>query len=174
MPRTRGMRTRRIAANIAKRPELLQQGPKPLLIEFKGQQSYGPSSMTTLISAPLFEIIFVYPAALFLTVATLWVLPKTIPRDELRDTRSFFVLIIAVVPFLMLICFGSAVIIDDTIDRQVGWPPDLPLESQWPAIWVGALIYTGLTLWLWWRWRKLQAERIAANVAKLPQLVRKT
>ena len=72
--------------------------------------------------------------------------------------QSFFVLIIAIVPFFMLTYFGSAVIIDDAIDRQVGWPPDLPLGSQWPAIWVGAVIYTGLTLWLWWRWRKLRAD----------------
>ena len=114
----------------------------------------------TLISAPLFEIIFVYVAALFLTVATLWVLLKITPGDELRDTRFFFVLIIVIVPFVMLFYFGFAVIIDDAIDQQHNWPPDLPLGSR--EIFAGAIIYIGLTLGLlWWRWRKLQ------NIAKL-------
>jgi hypothetical protein len=108
----------------------------------------------TLISVPLFEIIFVYVAALFLTVATIWVLPKIIPRD---DASSFFVLIIGIVPFVMLVYFGFAVIIDDTIDQRYGWPPDLPLGWR-PEIFAGAVIYTGLTLWLWWRWRKLRAD----------------
>jgi hypothetical protein len=108
----------------------------------------------TLISVPLFEIIFVYVAALFLAVATLWVLSKTIPRD---DASSFFALIIGIVPFVMLIYFGFAVIIDDTIDQQHDWPPDLPLGSR--EIFAGAVIYTGLTLWLWWRWRKLRADK---------------
>ena len=107
-------------------------------------------------SVLLFEIIFVYVAALFLTVATLWVLLKTIPRDELRDASLLFTFVIGIVPFVMLIYFGFAVIIDDTIDQQHGWPPDLPLAS--PEIFAGAVIYTGLTLWLWWRWRKLRAD----------------
>ena len=109
---------------------------------------------------PLVENFFVYGAALFLTVATLRVLPKTIPRDELRDASSFFVLIIAIVTFVMLLYFGFAVIIDDMVDQRFGWPPDLPLGSSlWgPEIWAGAVIYTGLTLWLWWRWRKLRAD----------------
>ena len=114
-----------------------------------------------MIGAPLFEIIFAYVAALFLTVATLWVLLKITPGDELRDTRFFFVLIIVIVPFVMLFYFGFAVIIDDAIDHRNGWPPDLPLGSRWAEIFAGAVIYTGLTLWLWWRWRKLQ------NIAKL-------
>ena len=84
-------------------------------------------------SAPLFEIIFVYVAALFLTVATLWVFPKTTP-----DASSFFVLIIVIVPFVMLIYFGCAVIIDDTIDKQYGWPRDLPLEPWQPIFAVAA------------------------------------
>ena len=108
----------------------------------------------TLISAPLFEIIFVYVAALFLTVATLWVLLKITPG--LRDTRSFLVLITVIVPFVMIIYFGFAVIIDDVIDHRNGWPPDLPLGSRWAEIFAGAVIYTGLTLWLWWRTRKLR------------------
>ena len=114
----------------------------------------------TLISAPLFEIIFVYVAALFLTVATLLGLLKITPGDVLRDTRSFFVLIIVIVPFVMLIYFGSAVIIDDTIDQRYGWQTDLPLGSLWPPeIWSVAVIYIGLTLWLlWWRRRKLRAD----------------
>jgi hypothetical protein len=109
-----------------------------------------------LISAPLFEIIFVYVAALSLTVATLWVLFKTVPRDELRDASALFTFVIGIVPFVMLIYFGFAVIIDDAIDQQHDWPPDLPLGS--PDIWPMAVIYTGLALWLWWRWRKLRAD----------------
>ena len=114
----------------------------------------------TLISAPfLFEMIVVYPAALFFTVATLWVLLKTTSRDELRDASSFIVLIIVIVPFVMIIYFGHAAVIDDMIDRRYGWPPDLPLGSlSLPEIFGGAVIYTGLTLWLWWRWRKLRSD----------------
>ena len=41
-------------------------------------------------SVLLFEIIFVYVAALFLTVATLWVLLKTVLRDGLRDASLLF------------------------------------------------------------------------------------
>jgi hypothetical protein len=104
-----------------------------------------------------FETIFVYVAALFLTVATLWVLLKTVPRDELRDASLLFTFVIGIVPFVMLIYFGFAVIIDDTIDQQHDWPPDLPLGSR--EIFAGAVIYTGLTLWLWWRWRKLRADK---------------
>jgi hypothetical protein len=113
----------------------------------------------TLISAPLLEIIFVYVAALLLTLATLWVLLKIIPGDGLRDTRSFFVLITVIVPFVMLIYFGFAVISDDAIDQRYGWPVDLPLGSLLPPeIWSVAVIYIGLTLWLLWRWRKLRAD----------------
>jgi hypothetical protein len=107
-------------------------------------------------SVLLFEIIFVYVVALFLTAATLWVFLKTVPRAELRDASFLFTFVIGIVPFVMLIYFGFAVIIDDTIDQQHVWPPDLPLGS--PAILAGAAIYTGLTLWLWWRWRKLRAD----------------
>ena len=68
-------------------------------------------------SVLLFEIIFVYVAALFLTVATLWVLLKTVPRDGLRDASLLFTFVIGIVPFVMLIYFGFAVMIDDTIDK---------------------------------------------------------
>jgi heme A synthase len=113
----------------------------------------------TLSTASLFEIIFVDVAALFLTVATLWVLLKITPGDELRDTRSFFVLIIAIVPFVMLIYLGPAVISYDAIVQRSGLPARLPLESLGPPeIFAGAVIYIGLTLWLWWRWRKLRAD----------------
>jgi hypothetical protein len=67
--------------------------------------------------------------------------------------------IIAIVPFVMLLYFGFAVIIDDMVDQRFGWPPDLPLRPPWqPEIFAGAVIYIGLTLWLWWRWRKLRAD----------------
>jgi hypothetical protein len=109
--------------------------------------------------APLVEDFFIYGAALFLTVATLWVLLKITPGDGLRDTRSFFVLISVIVPFVMLIYFGLALIIDDAIDQRYGWSPHLPLESLWSPEWfAGAVMYTGLTPWLWWRWRKLRAD----------------
>jgi hypothetical protein len=53
-----------------------------------------------------------YFAALFLTVATLWIL---LYASEGSSPQDFFVLIIAVMPFVMLNYFGLAVIICDKI-----------------------------------------------------------
>ena len=61
--------------------------------------------------------------ALFLTVATVWLFlyaNQTI-RPEQTDPRDFLVLIGVVVPFVMLIYFGFAFLISDTISLRAPW-----------------------------------------------------
>jgi len=62
-----------------------------------------------------------------------------------------------VVPFVMLIWFGLAVINYDAIAALSGWPLVLPLNSPLsPLIAGAAAFYIGQTMWLWWDWRKLR------------------
>ena len=83
-------------------------------------------------------------------------------------------LIVVVIPFVMLIYFGLAVIICDKISVGRGWPTTLPLQLSTAEALAMAVTYPSLTVWLWLRWRKLrirqegyrdEARRIAANIA---------
>jgi len=66
----------------------------------------------------------------------------------------------AVVPFVIIIYFGLAVINYDSIAGLSGWPLVLPLDSLMSTLIVGALVfYIGQTMWLWWDWGKLQKPR---------------
>jgi hypothetical protein len=97
-----------------------------------------------------------YFAALFLTVATLWLL---LYPNEGSSPQDFFVLIIVVMPFVMVIYFGLAVIICDKISVARGWPTALPLQIFSRAEGLAAAVtYIGLTAWLWLRWRKLMLK----------------
>ena len=109
-----------------------------------------------------------YFAALFLTVATLWIL---LYGNEGSSRQDFFVLIVAVMPFVMLIYFGLAVIICDEISAARGWPTALHSQLSSVEILTVAATYTGLTLWLWLRWRKLRiaaANKVAIAAATPP------
>ena len=68
-----------------------------------------------------------YFAALFLTVATLWILLYADPNEGLSP-QNFFVSVVVVMPFVMLVNFGLAVIICNKISVARGWPTALPLQ----------------------------------------------
>jgi ABC-type Fe3+-siderophore transport system permease subunit len=97
-----------------------------------------------------------YFAALFLTVATLWIL---LYASEGSSPQDFFVLIIAVMPFVMLIYFGLAVIICDKISAARGWPTALHSQLSSEEALAVTVTYAGLTVWLWLRWRKLRIRQ---------------
>jgi hypothetical protein len=107
----------------------------------------------TLTDAP----ILLYLVALFLTVATLWIFSyaiETFDPNEI-DAKFFLLSIVVTIPFVMLIYFGLAVIINDTIDLGPGTalPLQLSLSSNIPA--VAMLTYVGLSAWVWFPWRKV-------------------
>jgi hypothetical protein len=102
--------------------------------------------------------ILLYLVALFLTVATLW--PFSYPKKT--DPQFFWVLIVTVVPFVMLLYFGSAFLISDTIsepDRLKAMRSELgsdwatPSRLSFTESLVAAVTYVGLSGWLWLRWR---------------------
>lgn len=122
--------------------------------------------MTSLPSPSPFlidEIVLVDLLALFLSVATvsiLWYVVKKIFPDEVKDLQFFLSFNLVVVPFVMIICFGVAVINYDAIARSSGWVEVLPLNGLVSPPIVGATVfYIGQTVWLWLGWRKLRTPR---------------
>jgi tungstate transport system substrate-binding protein len=116
-------------------------------------------------TSPFFfdEIVLIDLLALFLAIATvsiLWYVVKKAFPDEVEDLQFFLTFILVAVPFVMLVCFGLAVISYDAIAGRSGWPLVLPLESLlWPPVVGVAAFYIGQTMWLWWDWRKLRTPR---------------
>jgi hypothetical protein len=110
------------------------------------------------MSTPTTIPCLLYFAALFLTVATLWILLYANPNEG-SSPRDFFVLIVVVMPFVMLIYFGLGVIICDKISLARGWPTALPLQLSSAEALAVVVTYIGLTLWLWLRWRKLRLRQ---------------
>jgi hypothetical protein len=106
------------------------------------------------------EIIFIDLLALFLAVGTVWIVwyvSKKRFLDDVKELRNFVAFIFVVVPFVMLVCFGLALINYDAMAIRSGWPPALPLTSALsPPIVGAAIFYIGQTIWLWWDWRKLR------------------
>jgi TRAP-type mannitol/chloroaromatic compound transport system permease small subunit len=96
-----------------------------------------------------------YFAALFLTVATVWILLYADPNEG-SSPQDFFVSVVVVMPFVMLIYFGLAAIICNKISVARGWPTALPLQLTSAEALTVAVTYIGLTVWLWLRWRKLK------------------
>ena len=67
------------------------------------------------------------------------------------------IVIVLVVPFVMLVFYGLAVVMYDQLMTASGSWRAVFLrlkESPW-VILGGAVIYFGLTVWTWSRWRKL-------------------
>jgi hypothetical protein len=93
--------------------------------------------------------------ALFLTVATIWLLLYAIEtRPTEINAQSFLVLIIVIIPFVMGIYFGLAAIICNEI--VAAGRPILPLEPlSLRTIVLAAVTYIGLSAWVCLRWRKL-------------------
>jgi hypothetical protein len=96
------------------------------------------------------EIILIDFVALFLaivTVSILWYLVKKLFPNEDRDG--------VVVPFVMLIYFGLAVINYDAIAAWSGWPQVLPVKNSLSPLILGTVVfYVGQTVWLWLDWRR--------------------
>jgi hypothetical protein len=117
--------------------------------------------MMPLIAPPRFlidEIVLVDILALFLSIATvsiLWYVLKKISPDHVKDIRFFLTFIIVIVPFVILVYFGAAVINYNAIAVRLDWPEVLPLNDLFPPVIVGAAaFYIGQTVWLWWIWRR--------------------
>ena len=110
--------------------------------------------MTLLTNAPPGSGLFVL-LALFLTVATIWLLLYAIEkRPKEIDARFFLVFIIVIIPFVMGIYFGLAAIICNEI--VAAGRPILPLELlSLRKIVPATVTYIGLSAWVWLRWRKL-------------------
>jgi hypothetical protein len=91
--------------------------------------------------------------ALFLTVATIWLLLRAIEtRPNEIDLRLFLVSIVVIIPFVMVIYFGLATIICNEI---VAGRPTLPVELSLRKIVPATVTYIGLSAWVWLRWRKV-------------------
>jgi hypothetical protein len=109
------------------------------------------------------EIVLVDLMALFLSVVTvsiLWYVVKKIFPDDVKDLQSFLTFIVTVVPFVMIIYFGLAVINYDAMAGRSGWPPILPLSGLLSPLILGAAVfYIAQTVWLWLDWRKFQMPR---------------
>ena len=115
----------------------------------------------------VFELIFFGFLPVFLIVATVWIVWHVLEKidpNEVKHVQSFVTFIIVVVPFVMLFYGGLAILIYDQMMTASGsWRAVLlPLtESPW-VILVGAVIYIGLTVWLWSHWRKLAIHQSGA------------
>ena len=109
------------------------------------------------------EIVLVDLLALFLSVVTvsiLWYVVKKVFPDDAKDLQSFVTFIVAVVPFVMIVYFGLAVINYVAMAGRSGWPPILPLNGLLSPLILGAAVfYIAQTVWLWSDWRKLQIPR---------------
>ena len=99
--------------------------------------------------------ILLYLGAMFLTLATLWFFSyvnQTISPEH-TDSQSFWVFIVVVIPFLMVIYFGFAILISDTISLRAAWLTADDTELTFSESLVLAVTYVGLSGWLWLRWR---------------------
>jgi len=110
-----------------------------------------------------YELVLIYLLALVVAIATvsiLWYVVKKAFPDEVKDLKFLLTFIAAVVPFVLLIWFGLALINYDVIAALAGWPLILPLDRPLSPQILGAVaFYIGLTMWLWWDWRKLRIPR---------------
>ena len=103
------------------------------------------------------EIVVIDLLALLLAVAMveiIWYVVKKAFPDQVRDLRFFLTFIVVIVPFVLTVCFGIAIINYDAIAIRSGWPTALPLQGLLsPPIIGGVIFYIGQTLWLWSSWR---------------------
>jgi len=100
--------------------------------------------------------ILLYLVALFLTVATVWLLSLFLYTTQTKQTdpQSVWVLVIVGIPFVMLIYFGFAFLISDTISDGTAWLTARKEELSFSESVVLAVSYVGLSGWLLLRWRK--------------------
>jgi hypothetical protein len=106
---------------------------------------------------PFSNLVLVGLLALFPTAATVWIVwyvVKAVFPDEVTHLQFFLTFIVVIIPFVILLCFGSALISYDAITTPP-WPTLLPLKRSTPEFLAAAVIYICLTVSLWLRWRKL-------------------
>jgi ABC-type bacteriocin/lantibiotic exporter with double-glycine peptidase domain len=119
--------------------------------------------LTSTSRFPSTEIVLINLLALVAAIATVFILWYVVKRtfpDEVRDLQVFVIFIAVIVPFVLILYFGLAVINYDRIATLSGWPLVLPLDSLLSPVIVGAVaFYIGQTMWLWWDWRKLRIPR---------------
>src|SRR3974390_1095403 len=90
------------------------------------------------------EVVIIDLLALFLAIATveiIWYVVKKAFPDEVRDLRFFVTFIVAIVPFVVIVCFGLAIINYDAMAIRSGWPPALPLHGLLSPPMIGVLIF---------------------------------
>jgi hypothetical protein len=118
--------------------------------------------MRSLVTAsPGLIILLVDLLALFLSVATvsiLWYVVKKAFPNEVRDLQFFLTFVVAIIPFVIFLYFGSALIIDDAIGARP-WPMPMPVQLSRPEVLAAADIYIGLTVWQWLRWNRDSSNR---------------
>ena len=128
--------------------------------KIEGEQSFYVTNTSPFLFG---EIVLIDLLALLLlvgTVSIIWYVAKKIFADEVKDLQFFLTFIIAVIPFIMIIYFGLAVINYDAMAALSGWPLVLPLDTPLSPPVVGlAAFYIGQTMWLWWDWGKLRKPR---------------
>jgi tungstate transport system substrate-binding protein len=128
--------------------------------KIEGEQSFYVTNASPFLFS---EIVLIDLLALVLAIATvsiLWYVVKKIFPDDVKDLQFLLTFIVVVVPFVIVIYFGLAVINYDTIAGLSGWPLALPLDSLLSPLIVGAFaFYVGQTMWLWWDWGKLRKPR---------------
>ena len=128
--------------------------------KIEGEQSFYVTNTSPFLFG---EIVLIDLLALVVAIATvsiLWYVVKKAFADDVKDLQFLLTFIVVVVPFVIIIYFGLAVINYDAIAGLSGWPLVLPLDSLLLPLIAGALaFYIGQTMWLWWDWRKLRKPR---------------
>jgi hypothetical protein len=95
----------------------------------------------------------------------LYAIQEFIP-DDFGDPQFFWIVILVMIPFVMLIYFGLAIIICNEITARSGRPTVLPLELSSRKIVPATVTYIGLTLWVW-----LPKRRISEPAGALVSVV---
>jgi tungstate transport system substrate-binding protein len=128
--------------------------------KIEGEQSFHVTNTSPFLFGEIALIDLFALVVAIATVSILWYVVKKAFADDVKDLQFLLTFIVAVVPFVIIIYFGLAVINYDAIAGQSGWPLVLPLDSLLSPLIVGALaFYIGQTMWLWWDWRKLRKPR---------------
>ena len=128
--------------------------------EIEGKQLFYVTNTSPLLFDETVLIDFLALVVAIATVSILWHAAKKTFPDDVKGLQFFLTFIGVIVPFVMLICLGLAVINHDAIAALAGWPLVLPLDSpsSLPIV-VAAAFYIGQTVWLWWSWRNLRIPR---------------
>jgi hypothetical protein len=129
--------------------------------KIEGKQAFYLTNTSPFFSDEVVLINLLALVAAIATVSILWYVVKKAFPDDVIGLRLFLIFIVVIVPFVMSVYFGLAVINYDAIAALSGWPPVLPLDSLLSPLVVGAVaLYIGQTMWLWWDWRKLCTAKI--------------